>query len=214
MRIFGIATPSVHVQLHGGEGFPLEFAHIHRNVLSSEDSIEVGGDVGLSRKSRSDEGWDVETDIFPVTTGLVTTPDSRIALSSCPSIKRDDEGARIVAIFRHDATHIGYTIQSEAITPTYPGYVGFEHTHSSGADFFHDVALQESLDAVFGVEIALCPQTDFHTFAASIVAKLAEVFNVAIERFRLSVTRTITIVREEPAQGHIIVEIAVDGCTS
>jgi len=70
----------------------LEFAHIHRNVLSSEDTIYVRSDVGLSRKSRSDEGWDVETNIFPVTTGLVTAPDSRIALSACPSIERDDEG--------------------------------------------------------------------------------------------------------------------------
>ena len=87
VRIFGIATPTIHVQLHGSEGFPLEFAHIHRNVLSSEDSIEVGGDVGLSRKTSTDECWDVETDIFPVTTGLVTTPNACIALSSCPSIE-------------------------------------------------------------------------------------------------------------------------------
>ena len=74
--------------------------------------------------------------------------------------------------------------------------------------------MQERFDAVFRMEIALCPQTDFHTFAAGIVAKLAEVFNVAIEGLGLSVTRTITIVREEPAQGHIIIEIAVDGCAS
>ena len=214
VRIFGIGTPTIHVQLHGSEGFPLIFAHIHGNVLTSEDTIHVRSDVGLSRQTSTDECWDVKTDIFPIATSLVAAPDSRIALSSCPSIERDDEGACVVAIFRHDATHIGYTVESEAITPAHPGYVGFEHAHTSGADFFHNVALQESFDAVFGVKVALCPQTDFHTFAASVVAKLTEVFNVAIERFRLSVTRTISIVGEEPTQGHIIIEIAVDGCAS
>ena len=214
VRIFGIATPSVHIQFHGSEGFPLKFAHIDGNVLSSKDTIEVGGYVGLSRKTRSNECGDVETDIFPITTCLVATPDPRIALSSCPSIERDDEGASIVAIFRHDATHIGYTVESKAIPPTHPGYIGFEHTHTSRADFFHDVALQESFDAVFGVKIALCPESDFHTFATGVVTKLAEVFNVAIERFRLSVASAVSIVGEEPAQGHIIVEIAVDGCAS
>ena len=64
------------------------------------------------------------------------------------------------------------------------------------------------------MKVALCPQSDFHTFAAGIVAKLTEVFNVAIEGLGLSVASTVSVVGEEPSQGHIIVEIAVDGCTS
>ena len=64
------------------------------------------------------------------------------------------------------------------------------------------------------MKVALCPQSDFHTFAASIVAKLTEVFNVAIEGFGLSVASTVSVVGEEPSQGHIIIEIAVDGCAS
>ena len=51
LRIFGIGAPSVHVEFHGREGLPLEFAHIDGNVLTAEDTIDVGSDVRLSGKA-------------------------------------------------------------------------------------------------------------------------------------------------------------------
>ena len=51
LRIFGIGAPSVHVEFHGREGLPLEFAHIDGNVLTAEDTIDVRGDVRLSGKA-------------------------------------------------------------------------------------------------------------------------------------------------------------------
>ena len=47
--IFLVGAPSVHVQLHRGEGLPLEVAGIHRHVLSAEDAVHVRADVGIAR---------------------------------------------------------------------------------------------------------------------------------------------------------------------
>ena len=61
------------------------------------------------------------------------------------------------------------------------------------------------------MEVALRPQTYFYTLATGVLAKLAQVLNIAIECFRLAIACSITIVGEEPTQGHIVAEVAVDG---
>ena len=157
LRIFGIGAPSVHVEFHGSEGLPLEFAHIDGNVLTAEYTIEIGGDVRLSGKAGTDESGDVETNVFPIAACLVAAPNTGIALCACPAVERDDERTGVVAILRHDATHIGHTIQAEGVTPADPCHVCFEHAHTGIAHLLDDVALQEGFDAVFGVKIALRP---------------------------------------------------------
>ena len=87
MRILGISAPAIHVQSHCGEGLPFKLAHVHYRILSAEDTIVIGCDVGDSRKSGTDEGRDVEADVLPVATGLVARPDGCVALCAGPAIQ-------------------------------------------------------------------------------------------------------------------------------
>ena len=211
--ILRVGTPAVHVERHGSERLPLELTHIDGDVASAEDAVGVGRDVGLSRESGSDEGGDVETDVFPLTARLVAAPDAGVALRAGPAVEGDDEGAGIVAVERHDFAHIGHTVQSETVAPAHPGHVGLEHAHAGILDLLHDVALQEGFDAVFGMEVALCPEADFHALRAGIVAKALEVGDVAVERGGLSVAGAVAVVGEEPAERHVVLDVAVDGST-
>ena len=63
------------------------------------------------------------------------------------------------------------------------------------------------------MQVALCPQSYLHALRAGVVAKLSQVFYIAVERARLSVTRSIAIVRQKPSQRHVVVHVAVDGGT-
>ena len=63
------------------------------------------------------------------------------------------------------------------------------------------------------MKVALCPQTNLHALRTGIVAKLTQVVYVAVERTSLSVTGSISVVGEEPSERHIVVDVAVDGCT-
>ena len=210
LRIFGIRAPSVHVEFHGREGFPLELAHVDRNVLSAENTIEVGGDVRLPRKTRADERGDVETDVLPIAARLIATPNTGVALCSRPTVERDDEGTSAVAVLRHDASDVGHAVEAEGIAPAHPSHVGLEHAYTGIAYLFDDVALKECFDAVFGMEVTLCPQSDFHTLRASVVTKLFKVLNIAVECCRLSVTGAVAVVGKEPSEWHVIVEITVN----
>ena len=211
LRIFGIGAPSVHVEFHGREGLPLEFAHIDGNIFTAEDTVKVGGDVRLSGKAGTDESGDVETNVFPIAACLVAAPNTGIALCACPAVERNDEGTGVVAVLGHDATDVGHTVQTEGVTPADPCHVCFEHADTGVAHLLDDVALQEGFDAVFGVKIALRPQSDFHTFGAGVISECFEVLDVAVECRRLSVAGAVAVVGEEPAEGHVIVEIAIDG---
>ena len=213
LRIFGVRAPSVHVELHRGESLPLELTHIDGNVFPTENTVEVGSDVGLPRKAGADESRDVEANVFPVTASLVAAPDAGVALSARPPVERDDEGTRVVAIFGHDLAHVGHAVEAEGVAPAHPGHVGFEHPHAGVAHFFDNVALQEGFDAVFGVQIALRPQSDFHAFRTGIVAERLEVLDITVERGGLSVACAVTIVRQEPTERHVVVQIAIDGST-
>ena len=39
--VFGVASPSVHVELHGRKRFPLKFAHIDGHVFAAENAVDV-----------------------------------------------------------------------------------------------------------------------------------------------------------------------------
>ena len=213
VRILGIGSPTVHVELHRCEGLPLELAHIHRNVLASEYSVHVARDVWLTRQARTYECRDVEAYVFPVASGLVAAPYGGITLRSCPSVERNDERTCIRSVVRHDLSHVSYTVQSERIAVAYPCHVGLQHSHSSIAHLLDDVALQQRFYSSLGMKVALRPQTYLNALRTGIVAKLAQVVDVAIERTCLSITGSISVIGEEPSQRHIVVDVAVDGCT-
>ena len=63
------------------------------------------------------------------------------------------------------------------------------------------------------MEVALRQQTYLNALRTGIVAKLAQVIDVAVERTCLSVTGSISVVREEPSKRHIMIDVAVDGST-
>ena len=153
----------------------------------------------------------MEADIFPVATRLVAAPNACIALRAGPAVERDDKRAGIAAILGHDFAHVGHAVQAEAITCAHPSHVGLEHAHAGIAHFFHNVSLQQGFDTLFGVQVALRPKSDFHTLAAGVFAKLFQVLDVAVERGGLSVACAVAVVGQEPAERHVVGEIAVDG---
>ena len=209
--VFGIAAPAVHIEFHRREGFPLKFAHVDGHVLTAEDTIDITRDIGLAAQSRADEGRDMEANVLPVAACLVARPDTGIALRTGPAVQADDEGAGVRAVVGHNFADIGHTVQAETIACADPSHVGLEHTHASIAHFLDNVALQEGFDAFFRVEVALRPQADFHAFATGVFAKLAQVLNIAVEGSRLAIACSVAVVGEEPSQGHIVAEVAVDG---
>ena len=209
--IFGVAAPAVHVEFHGRERLPLELAHVDRHVLATEDAVDIRRDVGLARKAGADKRGNVEADIFPVATCLVAAPNACIALRAGPAVERDDKRAGVAAILGHDFAHVGHAVQAEAIACAHPSHVGLEHAHAGIAHFFHNVSLQQGFDTLFGVQVALRPKSDFHALAAGVFAKLFQVLDVAVERGGLSVACTVAVVGQEPAERHVVGEIAVDG---
>ena len=150
-------------------------------------------------------------DVFPVAARLVAAPDARIALRAGPAVERDDERAGVRTVVRHDFAHVGHTVEAEAVARADPGHVGLQHAHTCVAHFLHDVALEEGLDAFLRVEVTLRPEADFHALRTGIVAKFLQVLDVAVERARLAVAGSVAVVGEEPSEGHVVVEVAVDG---
>ena len=151
----------------------------------------------------------MEADVLPVATCLVTAPKAGIALCACPAVERDDEGTSIVTILGHDGSHVGHTVEAERIAGSYPSHVGLEYTYTGVAHLAYDVALQQRLDTLYGVQVRLCPQTYLHATLAGILAKLTQVLHVAFERTGLSVAGTVTVVGEHPSERHVVSGIAV-----
>ena len=48
---------------------------------------------------------------------------------------------------------------------------GLQDTHAGIAHLAHDVTLQQGLDTLLGMQVALCPQADLHAVEAGIVAE-------------------------------------------
>ena len=61
------------------------------------------------------------------------------------------------------------------------------------------------------MQVALCPQTYLDTFRACVVAKAFQVGDVAVQSAGLSVAGAVSVVRQEPSERHIVVEVAIDG---
>ena len=209
--VFGVAAPAVHVEFHGRERLPLELAHVDGHVLAAEDAVDIRRDVGLARKAGADKRGNVEADIFPVAARLVAAPNACIALRAGPAVERDDKRAGVAAILGHDFAHVGHAVQAKAIACAHPSHVGLEHAHAGIAHFFHNVSLQQGFDTLFGVQVALRPKSDFHALAAGVFAKLFQVLDIAVERGGLSVACAVAVVGQEPAERHVVGEIAVDG---
>ncbi len=209
LRILGVIPPAIHVELHGREGLPLEIADVDLQVLATEDTVHVRGDVSHARESRANIGGDVETNVLPLATGLVATPYACIALCAGPSVEGDDEGAGIVAIVGHDVCHVGNAVETKGVAIAHPGHIGLEHPHTGVAHLFDDVALQQGTDAVDGMEVRLGPEPNLHTVLTGIVAKALQVGDVAVEGRGLAIAGTITVVGQHPPQRHIGLEVAV-----
>ena len=105
--------------------------------------------------------------------------------------------------------HVGDAVQPEGVARAYPRHVGLEHTHARVTHFFHNVALQQGADALFGMQVRLRPKSDFHTVRMGIVCQCSQVGDVAVQGFRLSVAGSVAVVRKQPAQRHVVVLVAV-----
>ncbi len=212
LRVLGVAAPAVHVELHGCECLPLEIAHVDRHVLSAEDTVHIAGDIGLARQSAADIGGDVETYVLPLAAGLVTCPDGGVALCASPTVQTDDEGTCLGTVVRHHLSHVSHTVEAETVAGSNPCYVSLQHSHAGIAYLSHDVSLQQSLHSLLGMQVALSPQSYLHTALAGVVAKLFQVLYIALQSLCLSVSGSVAIVGQEPSQGEVIVQIAVNGC--
>jgi len=151
----------------------------------------------------------METDIFPCPSGLVARPDTGIALCTGPTVQGDDERTGIVAIICHNLRHVRNAVQSERISGSYPGNIGFQHTYTCVTHFLDDITLQQGTDTFFGMQVRLCPQTYFHTVFVGIVRQVLQIADITVQGLRLAVAGSITIIGQQPAQRHIMIFITV-----
>ena len=115
----------------------------------------------------------MEADILPVTTCLITRPDSAVALSAGPSVQGDDEWASSSALTDHDLGGICDPIETKRVSCTDPRHVGLEYPHACGAYLFIEITLQKWLYALDRMEVALSPETDIYTMLVRISAILS-----------------------------------------
>ena len=174
----------------------------------------------------------MEPDILPVSAGLVACPYGIITLRSCPSVKGDDIGTRILDI-RNNVITLLHSAELEGISGSYPGNIGLERSHAR-FDFRLKVAEQMPVSVGIGVrlQVALCPEPCSNPFLCGIICKLFQVRHVCLDcgetRFGaaavgsnsalhiitvLSVSRPISIVWQEETEGHVIVQIFIQNCT-
>ena len=209
MGVFLVGTPAVHVQLHGGEGLPLEVAHVHGEVPPAEDAVHIATHVGLAGEARADVGGDMEADVLPLPAHLVAAPKAGIALGACPAVERNNKRTRAIALLGHNLCHVGHAVEAEAVAGAHPGNVGLEHTHAGIAHFAHDVALEQRLNALLRMEVRLRPKANLHATLAGVVAKLTQVVDVPCQRARLAIACAIAVVGQHPAERHVVGGIAI-----
>ncbi len=213
LRIFGIASPAVHIEFHRSERFPLKFANVYGQILPAKNSVDIRCDIRLTGKSRTYKSGNMKANVFPISASLVSAPNSGVTLCACPTVKRDYKRAGIRSIIRHNASHIAHTVKAEAVTPAHPCYVGFQHPHSRIAYFFHDITLQQWLDSFFRVQVALGPQAYLNSLGTGVIAKFLEIVYISVKRICLTIACAITVVGKKPPKRHVIVNIPVNGCT-
>ena len=204
MGILLIGSPAVHVQLHGGERFPLEIADVHQRVLSAENAVHVRTDIGLPGKAGADVGGNMETDILPDAARLVARPNAGIPLGSGPAVQGNNERAAVIPVVSHDLGYVRNTVQTEGIARAYPGDVRLQHAHSGVPHFLHDIALEQSADFRLGMQVGLGPQTDFHAVFPGVVRQALQIRNIAVQGIRLAVPGSVAVVRQKPSQRHVM----------
>ena len=202
--ILFIGSPAVHIQLHGGERFPLEITDIHQRVLAAENAVHVRTDVGLPGKSGADVGGNMETDVLPDAARLVARPDAGIPLGSRPAVQGNDERAAVVPVVGHDLGHVRNAVQPERIARAYPGHVRLQHAHSGVPHLLHDIPLQQSADFRLGMQVGLGPQPDFHAVLPGVVRQTLQIRNIAVQGIRLAVPGSVAVVRQKPSQRHVM----------
>src|SRR5690606_32394742 len=145
--------PSIHIQFHRCKGLPLKVAGIDLRILSSENTIHIRSDIRLSRQTRTNIGRNMESYIFPLSTGLISRPDTSIALCASPAIQRNNKWSGIIAVIRHDMTYIGYPIQPEGITRSDPSNICFQDPNTSIPNLLHDISLQQGIDTILRMKV-------------------------------------------------------------
>ena len=59
------------------------------------------------------------------------------------------------------------------------------------------------------MQVGLGPKADFHTVLVGIVCQALQILDIAVQGARLSVAGAITVVGQQPAQGHVVRLVAV-----
>ncbi len=90
---FHIASPAVHVQHLRGEGFPLIIPGLNQR-LSPENTVHIAADIGIPGQRASDISGDMETDILPVSPGLVSRPHTVKPLGAGPAVQGNQVRAK------------------------------------------------------------------------------------------------------------------------
>ena len=114
----------------------------------------------------------METDIFPLSTRLVTRPDTGITLRSSPAVERDNERTCVVSVIRHDMSDVSHTVQTERVAPADPCHVCFQNPYTGITHLLYDVTLQQGADTVFRMQVGLCPKADLDTVFMSVFSEV------------------------------------------
>ena len=63
------------------------------------------------------------------------------------------------------------------------------------------------------MQVRLCPEPDFHPFLTGVIAQRLQVLDIAFQGLGLSVSGSVTVVRKNPAQRHVMRLVTVDDGT-
>ena len=230
---FTVGAPTVHVKHRGRERLPLVVTRRDDGV-AAKDAIHVGADVGVARKTLTDIRGDMEANVLPVTAILVAGPNATKALRAGPTIERDDVGA-LVSAGRHRVISCLDAIKTKGVARSNPGNVGLKGSDASRLDLGVEVAKQmpRGLRVAVGLKVGLGPQARAHTLGVGILGELLKVVDIgthsvkAVGRARsvgvdaaglvvtvLAIAGAVAVVRQEPAERHVVVLVVIDNLTS
>ena len=224
-----VGAPTVHVKHRGRECLPLVVAS-GDDGIATKDAVHIGADVGVAREALADIRGDMEANVLPVTAVLVAGPDAAKALRAGPAVKRDDVGALVGAgghgvIGRLDA------VEAKGVAGADPSDVGLERGDATSLNLRIEIAQQmpRGLGVAIGLKVRLGPETGAHALGVGILGELLKIVDVgahgveALGRTRsvgvdaaglvvtvLAVASTVTVVRQEPAERHVVVLVVID----